>query len=152
MDFSQQVCILFWRAHAIYRVRIKQEKCAFILPLMKIEKVELVWAVCNLPAKVRPSYDPSCAIFSWLNLIVIFNIASADIITKSADAILKMTMKIESTEDRATRSKNGRTLAVEYIFFLKSIQLCKQGINQIRLGCNFWATVFGLGNLNCFLL
>jgi hypothetical protein len=28
---------------------------------------------------VRPSYDPSCTIFSSFNFMVIFNIASADI-------------------------------------------------------------------------
>ena len=28
-------------------------------------------------SKVRPSYDPSCAIFSSFNFMVVFNIASA---------------------------------------------------------------------------
>ena len=37
---------------------------------------------------------PSCAIFTWLNFIVIFDIVSADIITMSADTILKMTIKL----------------------------------------------------------
>ena len=31
-------------------------------------------------AKVSPSYDPSCAIFSSFNFVVIFNQASADVI------------------------------------------------------------------------
>ena len=33
----------------------------------------------NAKTKVRPSYDPSCAIFSSFNSMVISNIASGDI-------------------------------------------------------------------------
>ena len=43
--------------------------------------------------KVRPSYDPSCAIFSSFNFKVIFNIASADIV------------EIERTEDFFSKQK-----------------------------------------------
>ena len=46
--------------------------------------------------KVHLSYDLSCVIF---NFIVIFNIASADIITKSADPILKMTIKLSQLKE-----------------------------------------------------
>ena len=44
--------------------------------------------------KVRPSYDSSCAIFMWLNVMVVFNIASANFVMTSADATLKMTIKL----------------------------------------------------------
>jgi len=36
----------------------------------------------------------SYAIFSWLDSIVIFNITPADIKTKTADVILKMTIEL----------------------------------------------------------
>ena len=44
--------------------------------------------------KVHTKYDPSCVMFSSLNFMVIFNIASADFVMMSADAILKMTIKL----------------------------------------------------------
>ena len=55
------------------------------------------------------SYDPSYTIFSWLNFMIIFNIASADFVVMSADAILKMTIKLSQLK---IGSLLGRTLLV----------------------------------------
>ena len=60
-------------------------------------------------AKVCPSYDPSWAIFSSFNFMVVFNIAAAEI-AESQLMLFENDHKIEKTEDRATQIIIGRTL------------------------------------------
>ena len=72
------------------------------------------------PTKVRPFLDHSCSILSSFKIVVIFNLTSAEIKTKSADMILKMTTILKELRMARLCSKNGRTLYVYY-------SLCKTG-------------------------
>ena len=49
--------------------------------------------------KVRPFKERSCVILSSFKIVIIFNVTSAEIKTKSADVLLKM---ITILKDRAT--------------------------------------------------
>ena len=62
---------------------------------------------------MRPSYDPSGAIFSSFNFMVIFNIAFSWHRWKYADVILY----IERTEDRATQTITCMHFQQEHVSF-----------------------------------
>ena len=76
-----------------------------------------------------PSYDPSCAIFSSFNFMVIFNIASADI---AESQLLKVTMKLKELKIAQLGSYLGRTLAV-FLCSLRISSLCLMPISSSNI-------------------
>ena len=61
-------------------------------------------------SKVRLFLDRSCAILSSFKIVVIFYNTSAEIKTKSANVLLKMTTILKKLRIMQLRSKNKRTL------------------------------------------
>ena len=59
------------------------------------EKIVLFKFEFNFSIKVRLFLDRSCAILSSFKIVVIFNSTTAEIKTKSADVLLKMTTILE---------------------------------------------------------
>ena len=79
------------------------------------------------PTKVRPFLDHSCcSILSSFKIVVIFNLTSAEIKTKSADIVLKMTIILKELRIAQLCPKNGWTL---YNVLLHSAKLA--GVENI---------------------
>ena len=84
------------------------------------------------PSILRSSY----AIFSWLNSIVIFNITPADIKTKSANVILKMTTILKELRIAQLCSKNGQTLPCLHHYNLLLITTIKNSVKMHHCACS----------------
>ena len=74
--------------------------------------------VCTPKKTFKPAYLPkvcsflehSCAILSSFKIVIIFNITSAEIKTKSADVLLKIISILKNLRIAQLCSKNERTL------------------------------------------
>ena len=82
----------------------------------------------SLFAKVCSFLKHSCLILRWFRIVVIFDIKSAEMKTKSADVILKITIILHWLKIAQHCSKNGRTLMFTYIVL--SIYVCLQAYIQ----------------------
>ena len=75
--------------------------CPFLCPFVKYALIL---------TKVRQFLEHSCAILSSFKFVVIFNITSAEIKTKSADVLSQMTRILKELRIVQLWSKNERTL------------------------------------------
>ena len=81
--------------------------------------------------KVCSFLEHSCAILSSFKIVVIFNILSAEIKTKSADVLLKMTTILEELRIAQLQSINGETNGLYTRFFhTRTKQFSKQNTNS----------------------
>ena len=67
-----------------------------------------------MQTKVRSLLEHSCAILISFKIVVIFNTTLAEIKTKSADVILKMTIILKEMRIAQLCSKSERTLVFVY--------------------------------------